>query len=190
MAAQISIGDYEWNVAQSNSITIGVDVSGGETIDGFGLAFSVGDGGPNGPNVGGSETILIDSVGTGAGTIWSGKTLNVATAYPFPSGAANFVNATLPVLTDPVLASGTLMTFTLTAPSGGLAGRVGERLPLDPNLENQSSLTHGLEPPAVTFSVGHLTLVPEPSMAMMLLGLGGVGVLWGWRKRSGVRSRA
>ena len=62
------------DVTKFDTIGIGVNISGGEEIDSCALGFAVGDGGPP---MGGSETILVNSIDYVTETIWSGKTLAV-----------------------------------------------------------------------------------------------------------------
>ena len=130
-----------------------------------------------------TEQIQIGAVGYGDGTIWAGQTLTGSgPTEPLPVGAAVNVNVLESWTTSShptVTASGTLMTITLQATPGGLTSEIGEKLTLDPNLFDSTSLANGASYPALTFVTGQLTLVPEPSTGVMLLILG--GVLFGWR---------
>jgi len=175
-AAYISIGDYSWNVINQPTIPITINISGGESINSCGVGFSVGDGGAA---MGGAETILVDSINYTAGTIWTGKPLATDENPPLPSASATGANVAIDGL-DNVSANGTLMTVTLRAPAGGLAGRIGETLTLSPNAADTTALYLDGVPVDLTWdgdSFGTLTLTPEPSGLVMLAGVGMLGLL-------------
>jgi hypothetical protein len=181
-ATIVSVGDYTWNVAQSNTLGVVVSVTGGAQIDNATVTLGVGDGGPD---AGGTELIQIASIGWGAGTIWAGHNTSPSTLFPLPSGAINQGQVPL-VGSGSVTATGVLMTFTLQAPGGGLASEVGHVLTLDPNFGGFSVLNlSGVDPAGLEWLPGTITLTsqgqsPEPSTGVMLLVVGG---LWfGWRR--------
>jgi hypothetical protein len=178
----VSIGNYTWDVTKSTSLSIDVNVSGTSQISQAGIYLAVGDGGPS---WGGTEQIQIGAVMPGA--IWSGQSSQLSLGSQDAVVNANF-NIPLVGSTQPsVLANGTLVTVTLLAPSGGLASEIGHQLVLNPNYGGpdpadpwfSTGFAFGSSTVTLQFVPGTLTLVPEPSMAMILLSLG--GALCGWR---------
>ncbi len=172
------VGNYDWNVISQPTIDIPVYISGGETMDAAGIALSVGDGGSM---LGGTETIYFSGIDFTTGTVWAGKPIVSTDMYPGNAGVdmGNVYISTTATTT----AYGKLMTFTLHAPTGGLAGRVGEQLLLDPYAGGASDV--GLDGNTLnpTYGTGTLTLTPEPStMALLVCGLLAY-LCYAWRKR-------
>jgi hypothetical protein len=151
-----------------SSVTVPIEITGGELANNFDMGFAIGDGGPV---LGGVETIEISGISF-AGSIWPG--VGFTPSAPSPSLPAQSAVVTGGAITTPAggttAASGLLVTFTLDA-SSVTSARLGEFIPLDLNAGALTFVRDGanVDIPLTIDTTGALHVVPEPSAALLLL---------------------